>query len=87
MQAFLLCRVLSLLRNKLVLYKPTNQSKKKPARLRWLFKFGSPTWTRTRDLRINSPSLYRLSYQGFDAGAILTTEGHSVNIGAEIFID
>src|SRR5690606_17367307 len=25
---------------------------------------GSPTWTRTRDLRINSPSLYRLSYQG-----------------------
>ena len=26
--------------------------------------FGSPTWTRTRDLRINSPSLYRLSYQG-----------------------
>jgi hypothetical protein len=31
----------------------------------FLFKtFGSPTWTRTRDLRINSPSLYRLSYQG-----------------------
>ena len=29
-------------------------------------KFGSPTWTRTRDLRINSPSLYRLSYQGID---------------------
>ena len=28
--------------------------------------FGSPTWTRTRDLRINSPSLYRLSYQGID---------------------
>ena len=27
---------------------------------------GSPTWTRTRDLRINSPSLYRLSYQGTD---------------------
>jgi hypothetical protein len=26
--------------------------------------FGSPTWTRTRDLRINSPSLYQLSYQG-----------------------
>ena len=24
--------------------------------------FGSPTWARTRDLRINSPSLYRLSY-------------------------
>ncbi len=28
---------------------------------------GSPTWTRTRDLRINSPSLYRLSYQGIEA--------------------
>ena len=28
---------------------------------------GSPTWTRTRDLRINSPSLYRLSYQGKEA--------------------
>ena len=26
--------------------------------------FGSPCWTRTNDLRINSPSLYRLSYQG-----------------------
>ena len=29
-----------------------------------LLVFGSPTWTRTRDLRINSPSLYRLSYRG-----------------------
>ena len=26
--------------------------------------FGSPTWARTRDLRINSPALYRLSYWG-----------------------
>ncbi len=33
--------------------------------------FGSPTWTRTRDLRINSPSLYRLSYQGIVEGAII----------------
>ena len=33
--------------------------------------FGSPTWTRTRDLRINSPSLYQLSYQGTDEGAIM----------------
>ncbi len=32
---------------------------------------GSPTWTRTRDLRINSPSLYRLSYQGIAEGAIM----------------
>ena len=31
---------------------------------------GSPTWTRTRDLRINSPSLYRLSYQGIDDSII-----------------
>ena len=23
---------------------------------------GSPTWARTRDLRINSPALYQLSY-------------------------
>jgi hypothetical protein len=33
--------------------------------------FGSPTWARTRDLRINSPSLYRLSYRGI----VLTTNG------------
>ena len=32
---------------------------------------GSPTWTRTRDLRINSPSLYRLSYQGIDKSGII----------------
>jgi hypothetical protein len=29
-----------------------------------LLNFGSPTWARTRDLRINSPALYRLSYRG-----------------------
>ena len=40
---------------------------------------GSPTWTRTRDLRINSPSLYRLSYQGIDEGAILMITGVLVN--------
>src|SRR2546423_1369028 len=28
---------------------------------------GSPTWARTRDLRINSPSLYQLSYRGIEA--------------------
>ncbi len=27
---------------------------------------GSPTWARTRDTRINSPLLYRLSYRGID---------------------
>ena len=26
--------------------------------------FGSPSWVRTSDVRINSPSLYRLSYRG-----------------------
>ena len=26
--------------------------------------FGSPGWTRTNDQRINSPTLYRLSYRG-----------------------
>ena len=29
-----------------------------------LFQIGSSTWARTRDLRINSPALYRLSYRG-----------------------
>jgi hypothetical protein len=28
---------------------------------------GSSTWARTRDLRINSPALYRLSYRGTEA--------------------
>ena len=37
------------------------------------FNFGSPTWTRTRDLRINSPSLYRLSYQGIEENVIFET--------------
>ena len=36
-------------------------------RLFLLLYSGSPTWTRTRDLRINSPSLYQLSYQGKEA--------------------
>ena len=27
---------------------------------------GSSTWARTRDLRINSPALYQLSYRGID---------------------
>jgi hypothetical protein len=49
--------------------------------------FGSPTWARTRDLRINSPSLYRLSYRGSDLtkaaedlqGAV-SEKGHSVMV-------
>ena len=39
-----------------------------------LLNSGSPTWTRTRDLRINSPSLYRLSYQGIDVAIIVSCE-------------
>ena len=52
----------------LILYKL-----KKPRTDARLFEFfGSPTWTRTRDLRINSPSLYRLSYQGTAEKKIMT---------------
>ena len=40
------------------------RKRKKAQLFSWAFIFGSPTWARTRDLRINSPSLYRLSYQG-----------------------
>lgn len=45
--------------------------KKKPlARVAYLLDFtvyfGSPSWARTSDLRINSPALYRLSYWGPD---------------------
>ena len=43
-----------------------------------VLKFGSPTWARTRDLRINSPSLYRLSYRGKEA-RILERRGGVVN--------
>ena len=31
-------------------------------------KFGSPTWTRTRDNSINSRMLYQLSYRGMWRG-------------------
>ena len=36
-----------------------------------LFVSGSPTWARTRDTRINSPLLYRLSYRGIGEGVII----------------
>lgn len=45
--------------------------------------FGSPTWARTRDLRINSPSLYRLSYQG--RAAIIGMEFWLSQQSGEIF--
>ncbi len=39
---------------------------KKPLQFlaRAFYNFGSSTWARTRDLRINSPALYQLSYRG-----------------------
>ena len=40
------------------------QAKKNPALCSVGFLIGSSTWARTRDLRINSPALYRLSYRG-----------------------
>src|SRR5690606_9699852 len=40
------------------------QEGKKPTRRLAFCLFGSSTWARTRDLRINSPALYRLSYRG-----------------------
>ena len=45
---------------------------------------GSPTWARTRDLRINSPALYRLSYRGTEA-RILGRERACVKAKAAIF--
>ena len=38
--------------------------KKGSLRANPLYESGSPSWARTNDLRINSPSLYRLSYRG-----------------------
>jgi hypothetical protein len=43
------------------------RKRKRAAAMQPFLEFGSPTWTRTRDLRINSPSLYRLSYRGREA--------------------
>ena len=40
--------------------------------LQGLIFIGSSTWARTRDLRINSPALYRLSYRGIYSVVIET---------------
>ena len=40
------------------------RKQKGPASLQGLVILGSSTWARTRDLRINSPALYQLSYRG-----------------------
>ncbi len=46
-------------------------------RARLLASFGSPTRARTWDLRINSPSLYQLSYRGRTADYSVTGPGKS----------
>ena len=40
---------------------------------------GSPSWARTNDLRINSPSLYRLSYRGIFEAPIIAAHHYTVN--------
>ena len=64
------------------LYMIPHSKAKKPANfhLRASVFCGSPTWTRTRDLRINSPSLYQLSYQGTDARLLLKSPALSKDI-------
>ena len=47
-----------------VFFKFNGLSKKNHDNRRGFFESGSLTWARTRDTRINSPLLYRLSYQG-----------------------
>ena len=51
----------------LLVWRPQNEKPRRGGRAKSKIcnKFGgSPTWARTRDLRINSPSLYQLSYRG-----------------------
>ena len=37
----------------------------------FLFRSGSPSWTRTSDIWINSPPFYQLNYRGIQGGAML----------------
>ena len=43
-----------------------------------LFEFGSSDWTRTSDIRINSPPFYRLNYRGIAVEAHLNGEKYFV---------
>jgi len=54
-------------------YQGVEQTKSPVEWLGFLVELGSPTWARTRDLRINSPALYRLSYRGIK-GRIIGVE-------------
>ena len=53
-----------------MLYSSLKKQKARPIGLGFLMISGSPTWARTRDLRINSPALYQLSYRGTEARMI-----------------
>ena len=51
------------------------------------FKFGSSDWTRTSDIRINSPPFYRLNYRGIvSMGRILRGGRRGVNSKKHISI-
>ena len=52
---------------------------KKPHISAGLLVFGSSTWARTRDTRINSPLLYQLSYRGIGEGVIILAKRPLVN--------
>ena len=45
---------------------------------------GSSTWARTRDLRINSPALYQLSYRGIEPSSIAFLEAPQNDSCAEV---
>src|SRR3982751_855251 len=45
---------------------------------------GSPTWARTRDLRINSPALYRLSYRGTASNSNCVSRASKVHLRGQV---
>ena len=58
-----------------------NANSKKPAQvsLSGLLKYGSSDWTRTSDIRINSPPFYRLNYRGIvGTGRIISSRAGDV---------
>ena len=64
----------------------TNFGKRKAHSLRCAFQnSGSPSWTWTNDLRINSPSLYRLSYRGINKTRLYTSFWSRANQKLKIF--
>lgn len=55
-------------------FRHENEKKPDVVKTSGFFESGSSTWARTRDLRINSPSLYRLSYRGIEKEIITILE-------------